>query len=416
MGSKLVTVVDLGSSKITAITAEIFEDKTIEVKGIGTAPSNGIKKGKVTDIKDLSQQIKIAFDKLKEDSNCDIKTLLVSTSGDFIKYMNSVGKVTLSSEGKSTEIKQAHINEVLEDAKDSVLKQTGLESYEIIHAIPKYFLIDNNTEHYKLPLMFSATKLSGEIITILAEKSVLQNLTKCFEINGYQVDSYIFSGYASALGVLTEQEQELGCIMIDIGAGISDGIIFSKKYIHAISINQVGGEEITKDVYTILRTLPKTANDLKVGLSQLDYKKYDFKKEVEYPTFDRNFTKKVQLQVVKDIIERRIQDSLEGCYKELIKWYKPEIISAGLVLTGGACNLGVYQDIARDTFNLPIKISKPLMDGISGKVESLSKLEGATVVGLLRYSAINNLESQSLFPSKLNIKNVFSSIKKFFSE
>lgn len=416
MGSKLVTVVDLGSSKITAVTAEIFEDKTIEIKGIGSALSTGIKKGKVTDIKDLSQQIKVAFEKLKEDSNSDIKTLLVSTSGDFIKYMNSVGKVTLSSEGKSTEIKQEHINEVLADAKESVLKQTGLESYEIIHAIPKFFLIDNNSEHYKLPLMFSATKLSGEIITILAEKTVLQNLTKCFEINGYQVDSYVYSGYASALGVLTEQEQELGCIMIDIGAGTSDGIIFNKKYIHAISINLVGSEEITKDVYTILRTLPKTANELKVGLSQLDYQKYDFKKEIEYRTFDRNITKKVQLQVVRDIIERRIQVSLEGCYKELIKWYKPEMISAGLVLTGGACNLATYQDIARDTFNLPIKISQPLIDGITGKVESLCKLEGATVVGLLRYSAISNLESPSIFPKKINIKNIISEIKKFFSE
>lgn len=416
MGSKLVTVVDLGSSKIMAVAAEIFEDKTIEVKGVGLAPSKGIRKGKVTDIKDLSQQIKVAFDKLKEDSGCEIKTLVVSVAGDFIKYMNSVGKVTLSSEGKSTEIKHDHINDVLADAKDSVLKQTGLENYEIIHAIPKYFLIDNNTEHYKLPLMFSATKLSGEIITILAEKTVQQNLNKCFEINGLQVDSYVFSGYASALAVLTEQEQELGCILIDIGAGLSDGIIFNKKYIQAISVNLVGSEEITSDIYTVLRTLPKTANELKIGLAQLDYHKYDFKKEIEYRTFDRNVTKKVQLQIVKDIIERRIQDSLEGCYKELIKWYKPEMISAGLVLTGGACNLEVYQEIARETFNLPIKISQPIMDGITGKVENLSKLEGATTIGLLRYCALSTLDSSSLFPKKFNIKNIFNEIKRFFSE
>lgn len=416
MGSKLVTVVDLGSSKILAVAAEIFEDKTIEVKGVGLAPSKGIKKGKVNDIKDLSQQINVAFGKLKEDSGCEIKTLVVSIAGDFIKYMNSVGKVTLSPEGKSTEIKHDHINDVLEDAKDSVLKQTGLENYEIIHAIPKYFLIDNNTEHYKLPLMFSATKLSGEIITVLAEKTVLQNLNKCFEINGLQVDSYVFSGYASALSVLTEQEQELGCILIDIGAGSSDGIIFNKKYIQAISVNLVGSEEITSDIYTVLRTLPKTANDLKIGFAQLDYRKYDFKKEIEYRTFDRNVTKKVQLQVVKDIIERRIQDSLEGCYKELIKWYKPEMISAGLVLTGGACNLEVYQEIARETFNLPTKISQPIMDGITGKTESLSKLEGATAVGLLRYCALNTLDSSSIFPKRFNIKNIFNEIKRFFSE
>ena len=237
MGSNLVTVVDLGSSKILAITAEIFGDKTIEVKGVSEAPTKGIHKGKVIDIKDLSESINQVFNKLKENSNNDISTLIVSVSGDFIKYMNAVGKVTLSTEGKSTEIKQEHIKLVLDDAKESVLKHTGFENYEIIHTIPKFFLIDNNSEHYKLPLMFSGTKLSGEIITIMAEKIILQNISKCFEISGYKVDSYVLSSYASALGVLSEQEKELGCILIDIGAGISDAMIFSKKYIQAISVN-----------------------------------------------------------------------------------------------------------------------------------------------------------------------------------
>lgn len=416
MGSKMVTVLDIGSSKILAVTAELLGGKSIDVKGIGEAPTNGILKGKVIDIKDLSESIKEAIDKLKENSNLDIDTLYVSVSGDYIKYMNAVGKVTLSTEGKSTEIKQEHINLVLDDAKNSVLKQTGLENYEIIHTIPKFFLIDNNTEHYKLPLMFSGTKLSGEITTILVEKVVLQNINKCFDINGYKVDSYILASYASALGVLTEQERDLGCILLDIGSGITDGIIFSKKYIQAISVNLVGSEEITKDIYKVLRTLPKTANDLKTGLSQLDYSKYDFSKEIEYRTFDRNITKKVQLQVVKEIIERRIQDSLENSYKELIKSYKPEMISAGLVLTGGACYLDVYASIARETFNMPVKIAQPLIDGISGKVEELNKLESSVVIGMLRYCGFNKVESKAIFPKKINLRNIYSGIKKFFSE
>ncbi len=416
MGSKMVTVVDIGSSKILAVTAELLGGKSIEIKGIGQAPSNGILKGKVIDIKDLSESIKDAIDQLKENSNQDIDSLFVSVSGDYIKYMNAVGKVTLSTEGKSTEIKQEHINLVLDDAKNSVLKQTGLENYEIIHTIPKFFLIDNNTEHYKLPLMFSGTKLSGEITTILVEKVVLQNLNKCFDINGYKVDSYVLASYASALGVLTEQERDLGCILLDIGSGISDGIIFSKKYIQAISVNLVGSEEITKDIYKVLRTLPKTANDLKTGLSQLDYSKYDFSKEIEYRTFDRNITKKVQLQVVKEIIERRIQDSLETSYKDLIKSYKPEMISAGLVLTGGACYLDVYASIARETFNMPVKITHPVLDGISGKIDDLNKLESSVVIGMLRYCGLNNIEAKTIFPKKIKLKNIFSEIKKFFSE
>lgn len=416
MGSNIVTVVDLGSAKILALTAEIFEDKTIEVKGVGEALSSGIQKGKVMDIKDLSDSINQAFERLKESSNIDLGNLIVSVSGDYIKYMTAVGKITLSAEGKSTEIKQEHINLVIDDAKDSVLKQSGLENYEIIHTIPKFFLIDNNAEHYKLPLMFSGTKLSGEIITIMAEKIVLQNINKCFEINGYKVDSFVLNSYVSALSVLTEQERDLGCILIDIGAGISDSLIFSKKYIQAIAVNLVGSDEITKDIYTVLRTLPKTANDLKIGLSQLDYPKYDFSREIEYRTFDRNITKKVKLQVVKEIIERRIQDSLESCYKELIKSYKPDMISAGLVLTGGACNLEVYLDIARETFNLPVKIAHPIMDGISGKCEILNKLEAATAVGMLRYCAKNQIDTKISFPKKFKIKSLTNGIKKFFSE
>lgn len=264
--------------------------------------------------------------------------------------------------------------------------------------------------------MFSGTKLSGEIITIMAEKVILQNLSKCFEISGYKVDSYVLSGYASALGVLSEQERDLGCILIDIGAGIADAMIFSKKYIHAISINLVGSEEINKDIYTVLRTLPKTANDLKVGLSQLDYSKYDFSKEIEYRTFDRNITKKVKLQVVKDIIDKRIQDSLENSYKDLIKSYKPDMITAGLVLTGGACNLETYINIARETFNMPVKIAHPILDGITGTKENLNKLETATSVGMLRYCALNHIETKTIFPKKINITSIISEIKKFFSE
>jgi cell division protein FtsA len=330
--------------------------------------------------------------------------------------MNAVGKVTLSTEGKSTEIKQEHINLVLEDAKESVLKQSGLDNYEIIHTIPKFFLIDNNSEHYKLPLMFSGAKLSGEIITIMAEKIILQNLGKCFEICGYKVDSWVLSSYASSLGVLTEQEKELGCILIDIGAGTSDAMIFSKKYIQAISINLTGSEEITKDIFTVLRTLPKTANDLKIGLSQLDASKYDFSKEIEFRTFDRNVTKKVKLQVVIDIIDKRIQDSLENSYKDLVKSYKPEMITAGLVLTGGACNLETYINNARETFNMPVKIAQPILDGITGKVENLNKLENATSIGLLRYCALNQIETKTIFPKKFKFTSIISQIKKFFSE
>ena len=416
MGSKLVTVVDLGTSKILAVTAEIFSDKTIEVKGVGEAPTSGMLKGKVIDIKDLASSIKLSFDRLKESSATDIKTLLVSVSGDFVKYLDAVGKVTLSTEGKSTEIKEEHIKLVLDDAKNSVLKQSGLEDYEIIHTIPKFFLIDNNSEHYKLPLMFSGTKLSGELVTILAQKVVLQNINKCFEINGYQVDSFVLSSYASALGVLTEQERDLGCILIDIGAGVSDAIIFSKKYIQATLVNSVGSEEITKDLYKVLRTLPKTANDLKIGFSQLDLAKQDFTKEIEYRTFDKNITKKIQLKLVKEIIERRIQDSLESSYKELVKHYKPEMISAGLVLTGGACNLESYLGIARETFNLPIKISQPILDGISGKKDIINRLESATAIGMLRYCALENDDIKTKITNKINMKNIISEIKKFFSE
>jgi cell division protein FtsA len=416
MGSKIITVVDLATSKTLAVTAEVFPDKRIDIKGIGQAPTKGLQKGKVMDIKDLSETIKEAFDRLKESTNMDIRNLYVSVSGDYVKYLDAEGKVTLSSEGKSTEIKQDHINQVLEDAKNSVLKQTGLEDYEIIHTIPKFFLIDNNSEHYKLPLMFSGTKLSGEITTILAQKSVLQNIAKCFDINGYKVDSFVLASYASALAVLTEQERELGCIMIDIGEGISDAIIFSKKYIRGISVNLVGSEEITKDLYTVLRTLPKTAYDLKLGFGQLDYSKQDFNKEIEYRTFDRNITKKIKLQIVKEIIERRIQDSLENSYKELVKCYKPEMISAGLVLTGGACNLESYVSIARETFNLPLKISQPGMDNISGKTEALTRLEGATSIGMLRYCAsICELSSMKKV-SSFKIKSIIDEIKKFFSE
>ena len=148
----------------------------------------------------------------------------------------------------------------------------------------------------------------------------------------------------------------------------------------------------------------------------VDYSKYDFSKEIEYRTFDRNITKKVKLQVVKEIIERRIQDSLEICYKDLIKSYKSEMISAGLVLTGGACNLETYVDIARETFNMPVKIAHPIMDGIVGKTEILNNLEAATAIGMLRYCALNNIETKTIFPSKISIKNIINEIKKFFSE
>ena len=389
MNTKRVTAIDLGSSKIVAVIADLLEDGTIEVKGIGKSKSQGLSKGKVIDITDLSVAIEQALEAVKKSAQVDIDIIYVSIGGSFIKHVSANGKVTLSPDGKAVDVKMNHLAEVIKDVEVTVLKQTEFETYEIIHSIPKYFTLDSFKEQLKKPIMMKASKIEGEINVILAEKNILHNIRKSFEIIGHTIDHFVLASLASAMSILSREEQDLGCITIDIGAGISDCIVYNSKYIQSLSTIEEGGAEISQDLYTLLKTPPSNAELIKHEFSKINLDDFDWNNEVEVKSFDGHDAKSIQLKYIREIMERRIGQTLENCYKLLKPTYNTERIAAGLILTGGSCNLNYYKFIARETFNLPVKIGIPNKSRFAGDYSSLIAPEYATVTGILQYSRQN---------------------------
>lgn len=417
MQTRLVTAIDLGSYTLSAVTAEINENNKITILSSASIDSKGMKKGRVIDIIQLSECIKQLIGELEKKINNQIGELYITISGGFIKTMTSCGTVTLSAKENPTVITKSHIQEVIDDVLETTKKQKGMDDYDIIHTIPKYFIVDDDSKNkLKYPELFTGFKLTSEVVMVFAEKRILQNIEKCFEVAGYTIDAFVVASYASSLSVLSEEERDLGCIMIDIGGGISDCIVYNKGDIGAMITIPSGSIQITTDLYTILKTPPKNANIIKHRFCEIDYENCDWQQACEYKTFDENTKHTIELKVIRDVIESRIKDTLNKCYDELVKTYKPETIFAGLILTGGACNLDLYKRYAKKVFNLPVKIGKPITHDIGGEIDKISSLEQATVLGALRFAVSKTNFNIQPYIKKTNIIDIYNKIKTYVVE
>ena len=374
--SKTVLAIDIGSTKICAIIAQIHEDDTIQIIGAGTTKAQGLKKGSITNIELASKSIKAAVSDAKRVAGSDIKRATVSISGAYTKSLNSNGIVNIPN-------KEISIKEIERVMQTSLYNANIPNEFEVLHALPFNFKVDDQ-DYIEDPLGMNASRLEVETHIITTQKSNLNNLKKAVRGAGVEVENVILNGYASAIATINMDEKELGVAVIDIGGNTSNITIHVGNSIKYNDFLGVGSNHVTSDLSMALHTPLNVADSVKLNYGSLLTPTNDL---IELPIIgDETNTHEVSLEVVHNVIYARVEETLMILAQFIENSGLKEQMGAGVILTGGFSKMEGIRELAVATFgSMPVRVAKPKeMDGL---FDSLRGPESSSAVGLVMYNA-----------------------------
>ncbi len=374
-GGELVIGLDIGTTKICCVVGEVFADQ-IEVVGVGTVPSLGLKKGVVVNIESTVNSIRRAVQLAEESAGYDLRSqyVYVGIAGNHIKGFNSPGIIAVN----NREIKQADIDEVVAAARTVKIS----ENQRIIHVMPQEYMVDDHTG-IQNPLGMTGVRLVTNVHIVTADIGAVHNLVTCCEKAGLHVAELVLESIASACSVLSRDEMELGVALIDIGGGTTDLAVFCDGTIRHTCEIGLGGHNLTNDLSVGLRTPLQEAERLKEDFGGAIASLIRPNLVVDVPTVGDREPRKVTQKVLVDILEARIIEILEMMNRELVTSGQKNKINGGVVLTGGTALLANLVELAEQIFDLPVRIGYP--GGITGKVDELHSPRCTTATGLVLY-------------------------------
>lgn len=402
--SDTVLAIDIGSTKICAIIAEIEEGK-VQIQGHGIAKSQGIKKGAITNIELASKAIKKAINDAKRIAGSNITSATVSISNAYAKSLNSTGVVNIPH--KDISIKE--INRVMQTA---LYNANVPNEYEVVHVLPYNFRVDDQ-DFIEDPFSMNASRMEVDVNIIMTQKSNLLNLKKAVRSAGVEIDGIVLSGYASAIATMDEDEKELGVAVIDLGGQTSNLVIHTGNSIRYNDFLGVGSNHITNDLSMALHTPLQIAENVKIRHGNLIETSNEI---IELPIIgDEENRNNVSLEIVHSVIFARVEEALMILAKSLEKSALKEQIGAGIILTGGMTKLKGIRELAQSIFPaMPVRIGKP--SDIDGLFDELKDPAYSTVIGLLLYKAGEHTQyeinfQQELLHSKIGYEDNLGDIK-----
>lgn len=372
----MIAGLDIGTTKIAALIADVPDDMRVNVVGVGLVPSKGLRKGTVVDIEQATESIVQAVEQAEHMAGRRIETVFVGITGEHIRSLNSKGMIAVTS--PTREISREDVERVMESSRTVVLTPDR----EIIHAIPRGYVVDgqNGIRH---PEGMSGSRLEVETHIIHGSSTFLQNVTKCVHRAQLQVSALVVEPIATAEAVLTEAERNLGVALADIGGGTTDVAVFTDGEIYYTGIVPIGGNHVTNDISIGLRTPPEESERIKLQYVCALRDLVADDEVVPHRPMGSNEERKVPAKVLAEIVEPRMRELLELIYEEIKKSGVAEMLPGGLVISGGGSLMRGVAELAREVTNMPIRIGRPMnVGGLSDKVDSPIF---ATGVGLLLY-------------------------------
>lgn len=403
---EIVVGLDIGTTKICAIIGEIDGDR-MEIIGVGTAPSHGLKKGVVVNIDSTIKSIENAVSEAELMSGVEISSVYAGIAGSHIKGINSHGVIAIS---RGREVTLADVERVIDAAKAVSIPLDR----EIIHVLPQQFIIDGQ-DGIKEPVGMSGTRLEVELHIVTGAVTSAQNIVKCVNRSGFEVDDLVLEPLASSYAVLTEDEKDLGVVLVDIGGGTTDIGIFIDGSIWHTSVLSIGGDNVTKDISVGLRAPIVDAEKIKIryGCATPSLVKDD--EMIEIPSVGERRPRTLPRQVLSEIIEPRMEEIFSLINQEIRMTGYENMIASGIVLTGGAAMLNGSAELAEKIFDLPVRIGVP--KGVAGLSDVISSPVYATGVGLVLYGMKNRLDGKKTkFTGGSGIKKLLSNMKNWFSD
>mgnify|MGYP000437831009 CR=1 FL=1 len=387
--SDTVLAIDIGSTKICAIIAEI-KDSEVTIQGHGITKSQGVKKGAITNIELASKSIKKAINDAKRIAGSNITSATVSISNAYAKSLQSTGIVNIPH--KDISIKE--INRVMQTALYNANVPT---EYDIIHVLPYNFRVDDQ-DFIEDPFGMNASRMEVDVNIIMTQKSNLSNLKKAVRSAGVEIDGIVLSGYASAIATMDEDEKELGVAVIDLGGQTSNLVIHTGNSIRYNDFLGVGSNHITNDLSMALHTPLQIAENVKIRHGDLTETSNEI---IELPIIgDEESRNGVSLEVVHSVIFSRVEEALMILSKSLEKSALKEQIGAGIILTGGMTKLKGIRELAQAIFTgMPVRVAYP--DKVNGLFDELKDPAFSTVIGLLLYKAGGHTQYEIDFQQEL---------------
>lgn len=398
----MIVGLDIGTSKISALVGEIGADGQIEIVGIGSHPSRGLKRGVVVNIDATVQSIQRAVEDAELMAGCQIRSAFTGIAGNHIRSINSHGIVAIQNQ----EVVQADVDRVIDAARAVAIPA----DQKILHILPQEFIIDNQ-DGIREPIGMSGVRLEAKVHMVTGAVSAAQNIVKCVQRCGLEVSDIILEQLASSYAVLMEDEKELGVCLIDIGGGTTDIAIFTDGAIRHTAVIPIAGDQVTNDIAVALRTPTQSAEDIKIkhacALSELA----SSEEWIEVPSvIAERPGKRITKKALADVVEPRYEELFSLVLAELRRSGFEELISAGMVITGGAANVVGCLDLAERTFKMPVRLGVPSADLFPIEV---SNSMHATGVGLLLYGQQSQYERR-LEPLGNGLKGTWNRMRGWF--
>ena len=401
---KIISAIDIGTSKICAIIANYDENNLIEILGIGYSKSIGIKKGIVVNISNTVNAINDAIKKAEDQSGEKIDSCIIGISGEHIRGINNTGVIMV--QNNNQEIDNNDIQRVLKHAQTITLP---LER-RILHVLSQDYKVDEQSG-IKDPLGMIGNRLETKVHLITSENTREKNITKCIEKVGLDIDDIVLNPLATSYSVLDENEKSLGIALIDIGAGTTEIIVYTDGGVQHSGIIPLGGNNITLDIAHGVQTTIENAEKLKCNYGIAKEALANPEEVINIKDINNNEVKSLTQKELASFIEPRMEEILMLAKSEIRKCGQGDVFTFGIKLTGGGSLLKNSIDLANNIFFQPVKIGKPSLSG--GISENLNNPKYSTCVGLLNYSILNNNN-----PAKetFSILAIFNSIKKIIKE
>ncbi len=399
----LIVGLDIGTSKVTALVGEYSPGMPIEVIGIGSHESRGLRRGVVVDIDSTVQSIQRAVEEAELMAGCEIRSVYASISGNHVQCRNSQGMEPL----RDGEVTYSDMERALEAAKAVAIPS----DQRILHAIAREYVLDSSQEGIKNPVGMSGIRLEVHAHLVTCAQAAAQNIMKCVQRCGLSVDDLILSALASSEAVLTDDERELGVVLVDIGAGTTDVAIFTNGAIRHTAVIPIAGDLITSDIAMALRTPTKDAEDIKVESGYAKQLLADPEAQVEVPGLGDRSPRMLSKQALAGVIEPRVEEIFSLVQQVVRESGYEEVLSSGIVLTGGSAVMPGMIELGEDIFLKPVRRGIPKYS--SALSDMVAQPRAATVMGLLEEARLARLRGFKVAQKSGSMKTAFGRFKDF---
>ncbi|MCD4743407.1 MAG: cell division protein FtsA [Desulfobacteraceae bacterium] len=400
----IVAGLDVGTTKICAIVAEVFEGE-VNIIGVGSHPSTGLRKGSIVNIEATVNSIRKAVEEAEIMADCEISAVFVGIAGNHIQGHNSHGLIAI----KGREITQADVDRVIDAAKAVAIPTDR----EVIHVIPQEFIVDD-MESIQNPIGMTAVRLEAKIHIVTGAVSSIRNIIKCCHKAGLEVCDIVLESLASGEAVLTSEEKELGCALADIGGGTTDLAFFKDNNIKYTYELTLGGHNLTNDISVGLRTPLTEAEKIKLKHGTCLATTINKNEIIEVPGVGERPPKKLSKNILAEILEPRIDEIFSLLKEEIYKNGLENSFPSGLVLTGGTVVLDGLAEIAESVINAPVRIGEP--NQIGGLKDIVKNPMYATGVGLVIFGSQATDSRNFSEVNDNSISKILKRMKKWFKD